>query len=355
MKISVVVPVYNVEPYLKRCVDSILKQTFSDFELILVDDGSPDHCPSICDDYATKDDRVHVIHKENGGLSSARNAGIDYAMTQESEWLTFVDSDDWVHPQYLELLYRAVIEHDTRIGSCGYETVNRDCAEYPGAKGIIEVLTPEQYWCYTQTNATIAWGKLYSKELFYNLRYPEGVIHEDELTTYRALFACSTVVLVKIPLYFYFVNPDSIMRSSWSLKSLVAFRAYREQCEFFLEHGFWEAFRYSNRAYVWMIGYMFDESCRVPKQYRRQKRVIKKAWRNDFRRWREQYFPKSKKYGGLFLLFYPFKVMVIDNLSETLQNGGIKAVFANIKKHKQLKKQLKEQVKEQTKKPFEKR
>ena len=103
--ISVIVPVYKVEEYLSRCVDSILSQTFEDFELILIDDGSPDNCGKICDEYTKKDNRVHVIHQENGGLSSARNAGIDWAFeNSDSEWLTFIDSDDWVHIQYLDLL-----------------------------------------------------------------------------------------------------------------------------------------------------------------------------------------------------------------------------------------------------------
>ena len=101
-QISVIVPVYKVEPYLRRCVDSILGQTFTDFELILVDDGSPDNCPAICDEYARKDTRVHVIHQENGGLSAARNAGIDWAFANsDSQWLTSVDSDEWVHPEML--------------------------------------------------------------------------------------------------------------------------------------------------------------------------------------------------------------------------------------------------------------
>ncbi len=118
--VSIIVPVYKVEPYLRRCVDSILAQTFTDFELILVDDGSPDNCPAICDEYVEKDDRVHVIHQENGGLSAARNAGIDWAFANSnSQWLNFVDSDDWVHPEYLERLRNAAGNKEfTSI--CGY-------------------------------------------------------------------------------------------------------------------------------------------------------------------------------------------------------------------------------------------
>ena len=117
--ISVIVPVYKVEPYLHRCVDSILSQTYTDFELILVDDGSPDNCGAICDKYAKLDSRIHVLHKKNGGLSSARNAGIDWVFANsDSQWFSFIDSDDWVHPQYLELLYQAVKAYEVRISQC---------------------------------------------------------------------------------------------------------------------------------------------------------------------------------------------------------------------------------------------
>ena len=121
MLISVIVPVYKVEKYIHRCVDSILTQTFTDFELILVDDGSPDNCGIICDEYALKDNRIHVIHKENGGLSDARNAGIDWAFeNSNSEWLTFIDSDDWVHPKYFEAMVRAAQIYRTEIAICNY-------------------------------------------------------------------------------------------------------------------------------------------------------------------------------------------------------------------------------------------
>ena len=130
--ISVIVPVYNVEIYLHRCVDSILAQTFTDFELILVDDGSPDNCGAICDEYAKKDSRVRVIHKENGGQSSARNRAIEAA---QGEWIHFVDSDDLIHPQMLEILYRAAQESGANISACSYteaeDVENSFFAPYP--------------------------------------------------------------------------------------------------------------------------------------------------------------------------------------------------------------------------------
>ena len=121
LTISVIVPVYNVEKYLNRCIDSILAQTFTDFELILVDDGSPDNCGKICDEYAAKDSRIHVIHKANGGLSDARNAGIDWAFANSnSEWVTFMDSDDWIPDNYLFELYHACVQNLSQVAICDY-------------------------------------------------------------------------------------------------------------------------------------------------------------------------------------------------------------------------------------------
>ena len=131
-EISVIVPVYKVEQFIHRCVDSILLQSFYDFELILVDDGSPDQCGAICDAYAAADNRIHVIHQKNGGLSAARNTGIDYVMANsKSHWLTFVDSDDWLHPQTLEVLLKAAEENNSRVSVCGYrETVGENHSQY---------------------------------------------------------------------------------------------------------------------------------------------------------------------------------------------------------------------------------
>ena len=120
-KISMIVPAYKVDSYLHRCVDSILAQTFADYELILVDDGSPDGCGTICDDYLLRDERIIVIHQQNGGLSAARNSGIDWAFAcSDSEWISFVDSDDWTHCQYLELKYKTEKEAEIEGSTCAF-------------------------------------------------------------------------------------------------------------------------------------------------------------------------------------------------------------------------------------------
>lgn len=231
-QVSVIVPVYKVEPYIHRCVDSILAQTYTGFELILVDDGSPDNCGAICDEYAAKDVRIHVIHQENGGLSAARNAGIDWAFAHsDSEWIAFVDSDDWVHPQYLEYLERAVREQHTKVSACRFEKVEK----YDPAKDELfasESLAWDEYYLEDTVSGAVAWNKLYAKELFRGQRYPVGKCHEDEFLTYKLLYKAGNVAYVPLTLYMYYQNPEGIMKRPFSLSRLDAIDALGEQCSF---------------------------------------------------------------------------------------------------------------------------
>ena len=238
-QISIIVPVYNVEAYLHRCVDSILAQTFTDFELILVDDGSPDNCGAICDKYAQKDARVHVIHRQNGGQSAARNDGIDWVFANsDSRWLNFVDSDDWVHPQMLEQLYRAVIEHDVMISICGYRETNGEKI-WSGNEECSSILRPiEQYFVEHNIGAVVPWGKLYRRECFRSIRYPVGKIYEDEYVTYRILFQFEKIAVIDMPMYAYYVNPEGTMRSEWTVRRLDALTAFEQQLEFFSKNGY---------------------------------------------------------------------------------------------------------------------
>lgn len=250
-QISVIIPVYKVESYLFRCVDSILTQTFTDFELILVDDGSPDNCGVICDEYARKDSRIHVIHQQNGGLSAARNAGIDWAfLNSNSEWLTFIDSDDWVHKQYLEILFRAALDNDVAVSICAYQETDGKIQIQDNEQSCGTIWKSEDFFIQHHVNATVAWGKLYKKECFKEIRYPIGKLHEDEFTTYRILFKYNTIPYIDAQLYYYFLNDNGIMRSKWTPKRLVAIEAYKEQIEYFEKNNFQRAKMCSARSYV---------------------------------------------------------------------------------------------------------
>lgn len=243
--ICVIVPVYKVEPYLHRCVDSILAQTYSDFALILVDDGSPDNCGVICDEYAAKDSRVHVIHQENGGLSAARNAGIDWAFAHsDSTWLTFVDSDDWIHPQMLEILYHTAVDNHVKVSICSFAITHGEKPEVLPDEYKVSIYTPADFY------NSVAYGKLYYKNCFQSIRYPVGRIHEDEFTTYRILFQQEKIAVTEAPLYFYYQNAQSIMRTKWSPKRLDSVIALREQTEFFKGHGFHRPYRITSAEYA---------------------------------------------------------------------------------------------------------
>lgn len=218
--LSVIVPVYNVEPYLRACVDSILAQTFPDFELILVDDGSTDGCPALCDAYEGQDPRVRVIHKENGGLSSARNAGMRSA---RAELLSFIDSDDFVHPQMFQTLVAPLLVNACiGISMCTYQRcVGEDECDLRMKKlsdpeVIDAVRALEMVYADVVPNITfVAWNKVYRRELFEKsgVEYPEGKLYEDGFTTYRLLYEAEKVALVDEQLYFYRVRPGSIVSS----------------------------------------------------------------------------------------------------------------------------------------------
>ena len=240
--ISVIVPIYRVEEYLERCVKSILSQTYENLEVILVDDGSPDQCPAICDACAEKDARVKVIHQENKGLSGARNAGIDAA---SGEYLAFVDSDDYVSPHFIEELYQLLQDTGCAIGQCRFSYVKGDglveegdsafCI-YRGESLMEQLYGPEE----KATCFVVAWNKLYRAELFKEtgIRYPEGRIHEDEATTYRLFHEAKKLAFLDRALYGYYTENGGSITSVFSAKRLQWLTAHEERIAFFKKNGY---------------------------------------------------------------------------------------------------------------------
>jgi len=213
--ISVIVPVYKTEQYLHKCVDSLLNQTFRDFELILVDDGSPDGCGEICDEYRQKDRRVRVIHKQNGGLSDARNAGVRAAA---GEYITFADSDDWAEPELLEVLMEG-IRLGARVSCCGFYTV-RDGRRTPWRKPAeYSVMNAEEAvsdMMYGRSIDTSAWGKLFHRSCFDEISFPVGRLYEEVATTYRLMLTQEKTAITTKPLYNYVKHGESIVTSRYS-------------------------------------------------------------------------------------------------------------------------------------------
>ncbi len=219
--ISVIVPFYKTEPYLKRCVDSLLHQTYTNLQIILVDDGSPDNCGRLCDEYAQQDGRVEVIHRENGGLSAARNSGIDAA---KGEYLAFVDSDDYVAEDYIGFMYDLICKHDADIASCGAMVVELSGKQTPQCADTEErVLTPREAlerMCYNDGFFVTAWDKLYKAALFSTIRYPEGKVFEDTGTTYKVVDQATRIVACGEIKYFYALSQSSITTSAFNMKKL---------------------------------------------------------------------------------------------------------------------------------------
>lgn len=238
--VSVIIPIYNVEDYLRDCLDSILAQTYEDFEAILVDDGSTDSSGNICDAYAEKEPRIKVIHKKNGGLSSARNAGIDIA---KGEFIAFVDSDDAVHPDYLNTMVELAEKHSSDLVACGF--VTGEACVWEESDDALDIRIGREILNRVNDNdvvVTVAWNKLYSRKFFdeYKLRYPEGKIHEDMFLTPQILYRSNKMVITDQKLYFYRQRPNSIMTAKFSLKQLDILEAIEFRIDFFKANGYKE-------------------------------------------------------------------------------------------------------------------
>lgn len=235
-KISVIIPFYKVEKFAERCIQSVLEQTFEDFELILVDDGSPDACGKICDDFAKKDKRVRVFHTENRGLSAARNFGLDNAV---GEYISFIDGDDAVAPDYLEYLYGLINKYNADISTC----VLRSLIYRPSTNDFEARAVPENNDAFivTQEEAlklmlgdrydlVAAIAKLYSRKILDDIRFPVGQLYEDVNTIYKIYLKTSRIAVGKGYKYLYTVRQDSISHANFIKKDLDLLHAVDELC-----------------------------------------------------------------------------------------------------------------------------
>ncbi len=262
--ISVIVPVYNVEPYLRRCVRSLLRQTHTALEILLIDDGSTDNSGKICDELAATDNRIQVIHKPNGGLSEARNTGMDMAL---GEYIAFLDSDDWADPTWLETMHRLCISNNAQIAECSYRSIFPAGIYAEGScSGAVMEFTPMQAmecnlkWTYCKP---VAWNKLYRRNITEGIRYPVGKYHEDEFTTHLFYLAAEKIVYGDVALVNYERRNPSSITAQFNLRNLDACQALRQRL-----HLIWgrpELSPIAERAanvYLWTV---FDrlEHCRL--------------------------------------------------------------------------------------------
>ena len=228
--ISVIVPVYNVEKYLRKCVDSIVAQTYTNLEIILVDDGSPDNCGKICDEYAEKDSRIKVIHQKNGGLSAARNAGLDIAT---GDYIGFVDSDDYIDKNYFECMSSHLSKNTLIVCNVIDEDENgkvikkkeADDRRYSSAEALSEM-------CHEKKFGTSACGKIITKEIADKFRFPEGKLYEDLATVYKWYANCKTTILGSGTAYHYVKHFGSISQNNWNDKTRDLMEAAEEMLNY---------------------------------------------------------------------------------------------------------------------------
>ncbi|MBQ6773508.1 MAG: glycosyltransferase [Synergistaceae bacterium] len=245
-----IIPVYKVEKYLDKCVMSVVNQTYKNLEIILVDDGSPDNCPKMCDLWAEKDSRIRVIHKENGGLSSARNAGLD---AMRGEFVGFVDSDDYISPEMYGRLYDLIKSYDADLSICGHIKVDEagnNLFNNNDSQPLIKVYSCEEVLS-AFINYEFSWlsgyfgvsvNKLYCRKIFDSIRFPEGFLHEDDLTVHYILGACKRAVVTNEIFYFYLQREGSIM--SQAMKSAfnpdhfnICVKIYKERSNYLTSQG----------------------------------------------------------------------------------------------------------------------
>ncbi len=322
-RISVIIPVYNVERYLKRCVDSVLKQTYTDLEIWLVDDGSTDSSVNICDEYALQDDRIRVIHQENMGQSAARNAALE-KMT--GTMVLFVDSDDFVHEKMTEKLYNLLTETSSDMVSCFSESGSGDHfaetetipGEAAASREVRASYDPDgkdhgaetyegddRFYCLFderyRINLSVVWGKLYRREVFDDLRFAIGRIHEDELAMHHILGNCSRIAFTFERLYYYFERGGSTTNTGYRLKYLDLLYALEDRCSYFDQKGKEKLGFLSRREYLRRSQWHYYSMRKYHPDENEKARKIKDTYRSYYDEIREHMTVAEKMRYGLFL------------------------------------------------------
>lgn len=239
--VSVIIPVYKVEKYLNQCIESVVNQTYQNLEIILVDDGSPDNCPKMCDEWAKKDSRIKVIHKENGGVSSARNMALEVF---KGDYLCFLDSDDTIHPNYIEVLHNAIKENNADVSVCNWKKVydinnpqnkklNSEKLSYKvfNNSNIFDLLYNKQI-----PLVMALWLKMYAREIFKDIRFPDVVVSEDDAIIHKVLFNCKRLVYVDCVLYNNTQRNSSLTATDFSMKKLKSLYIFKDRIMFIEEN-----------------------------------------------------------------------------------------------------------------------
>jgi len=283
--ISVIVPIYNVEKYLKKSIESIINQTYKNIEIILVNDGSNDSSKDICDYYREKDSRIIVIYQENMGLSEARNTGIEIS---KGEYILLIDSDDFIDKNMISILYSELKQNNADISICKYQKVkeNEEISKKNSDKRIIINSKKDLYENQEKDFDlyTVVWNKLYKKDLFKEIRYPSGKIHEDLFVTYKLLYAAKKIVLIDEYLYAYVQRSGSIMDQKYSKNRLNRLDALYEQIEFYSSKNEWDFWFYVIGQYRRFLIEAYIKTKRNKKDYKNDLKKYKKLYNEQIKK-----------------------------------------------------------------------
>lgn len=299
--LSVIVPVYNVEKYVSECVASLTEQTFHDFEIILVNDGSTDNCPALCEQLAREHENVRVIHRENGGLSAARDTGIDHA---RGEWLTFADSDDAVAPEMLERLVSLVKEHNVKIASVTADSMGQNGVHvYTSDEALLHLLREDS------TFTTSAWGKLFHHSLFADIQFPEGLIYEDYYTVPRLIDKAGKIAHSDEALYHYRTdNSESITHAQFSPKRLAYFTV-ADEVDKFLSEKYSSLLKHAkNRRTRYAVSFFRQAAQCAERDKESERFLVRQVRRGIFPYLFSSYKMTSKAYGLLIALCPPLAI-----------------------------------------------
>ena len=322
-KISIIVPVYKVEQYLNRCMESLVNQTYKNIEIILVDDGSPDNCPQLCEDYAKQDSRIKVIHKENGGLSDARNVALDNIT---GEYVTFVDSDDWVETDFIETLYTNARREKADISIIGYtlvwdnggkKRITQDDEYYvfDTETAIRELLKQRKFSC-------MVCQKLYKKKIFDAVRFPVGKLYEDVAVSLPTFLMAEKVVVSGKSRYNYYQRSDSIVNSKFDKRKLY----FLDCCQEIITYSDMHYKKYDIEAHIFYLRALMMFTLQLYQAPEKDKNVtdylIKEIRKNKNYIWKGSYMELRKKVVlSLICIGFPIEILARLWSRRTRQNA----------------------------------
>ena len=309
--ISVIVPIYNVEKYMRNCIDSIINQTYKNLEIILVDDGSTDNSGKISDEYKNKDKRIKVLHKKNGGLSDARNKGLELST---GEYVLFIDSDDYIDRRMIEILYNNMKETNADISICKFKIIrdNKDFKQEDKIENKIEVYNRDSvfanFFNEKSLETIVAWNKLYKKEIFDDIRYPYGKIHEDEYVIHHLLYRSKIIVYTTAELYFYIKRDGSITSKKSNKRIMDKMEAYGDRVNFYKEKDMIEYYKNFAYWYCWLCReqkYLLNKDS----NYKMYKQKLNKNFNQVYINLKRYFRHDKKKYIKLSMYKYCYPMI----------------------------------------------